>query len=798
MKRLTGKIVSIALAASMMMPLVTACGKKGSREVIDSDTPWYNVRTINIDVGGNPEDYDYRYTDYIGELDGQYVYRTSGSYVLPDDFNWETDDYTAYEFYEVHAFDSDGNITASVSVSDLLREEGLASKISIGSIDKIGDSLIVSFSAYEGDYEDVENYTATVDIANEAIADIKVADGGEFAQIVEDRGASDEGSVYIAGYTIRKFWLSGESNTSYLLAITAPDGSSEMIDLSQELPNQSIFNINTILDKGDNQALICGSSENSSIYIDLNLNDYSVAVAEDDYSWLDYDQYQLKTVDGFGTVKVDSQGIYVIDYANHGFEPVFLYENSNVNRYNVSNLTPVMISDERVVLAGSTYRFTYNYSADTTTSLVVFDRAESNPNVGKSVIRAASVGDYSYALCDAVCKFNDSNADYFIKFDTRYALQNYIDYSQITSDSDAGAYADSVMSELGNQLTIDLMAGEGPDIILDCSSFSQLNNPDYLIDLSDIFANDLGMDNYFGNILDIARYTDGAIYQAPLTFMLQGIATSSSNVEPGQVGFTFDQYAAFVDEVCNGTDPLGRGRMDFFINSMNGMIDLMVDENGNLNFDNDAFRALAQYTSENVLEQVSYDDEYYSSTEEAHEAYVNSISSYFEAVSGDKVIVGYPSYDARGPMVSSNASIGISAQSSNIDGCKEFVRLIFSDECQEIYGMSGGVPINRNAFETVANDYVTNHNAEVDRVLAHSTEAEIHAEGIDVSYADESDIAEFMSIVEGLRGNISASDGAVNAIIREEIPAYFEGQKSIDDVIRIIQDRVQTVISERS
>lgn len=34
-------------------------------------------------------------------------------------------------------------------------------------------------------------------------------------------------------------------------------------------------------------------------------------------------------------------------------------------------------------------------------------------------------------------------------------------------------------------------------------------------------------------------------------------------------------------------------------------------------------------------------------------------------------------------------------------------------------------------------------------------------------------------------------------IVKEEIPAYFAGQKSLDEVIKIINDRAKTYLNER-
>ena len=41
------------------------------------------------------------------------------------------------------------------------------------------------------------------------------------------------------------------------------------------------------------------------------------------------------------------------------------------------------------------------------------------------------------------------------------------------------------------------------------------------------------------------------------------------------------------------------------------------------------------------------------------------------------------------------------------------------------------------------------------------------------------------------------TDSAAIVIMNEEMPAYFEGQKSLDDVIKIIENRVNLMLKER-
>ena len=60
----------------------------------------------------------------------------------------------------------------------------------------------------------------------------------------------------------------------------------------------------------------------------------------------------------------------------------------------------------------------------------------------------------------------------------------------------------------------------------------------------------------------------------------------------------------------------------------------------------------------------------------------------------------------------------------------------------------------------------------------------------------EKDIDNLESIILSVSGAWS-QDQSVNLILIEEMPAYFTGQKSLEDVVKIAQDRVQKVLDER-
>ena len=60
----------------------------------------------------------------------------------------------------------------------------------------------------------------------------------------------------------------------------------------------------------------------------------------------------------------------------------------------------------------------------------------------------------------------------------------------------------------------------------------------------------------------------------------------------------------------------------------------------------------------------------------------------------------------------------------------------------------------------------------------------------------QDDIDSYRSICEGLSHRM-ISDSQIIDIVNEEIEPYFEGNKSLDDCIQVINSRVQIVLDER-
>ena len=790
--RLSASVLTLALGLS----LFTACGKSSgsSGRTIDGSSPWYNVETVIIPDDADISDYEYRYNQFAGFVDDKLVFRTSSSY-LP-----EGQDEASHQ-EELSAYDLDGNLVANIELMDRIRSLDLGASVMVYNTEKTNDGIRVIYYVYDEDYNTVGSFESCWNVNTGELSDPVTLESERYS---DELGSSMPMRTFAVGdKTIEYYYVWTEQANSILL-VNDGSGNETLIDLAQKLPTVDmgvVYDIPVIMEMSDDKALVCLGMSHEVVYAVLDLNTYDISVSQNDYSWLDDSVPDIRQVEGLGNVVINSDGVYSIDITNSQLNEIISYANSNVNRYAMDDLYPVMATDDRVVLTGVVQEPYVNGITGTNQMVImVLTKADSNPNAGKTVISIASIPGYSYALCDAVCRFNEQSDEYFAVFDTRYELDNFAQSATIGYGFDTlGVLCRDVNSELGNQLSVDLLAGDGPDIIIGGASYRQINNPNYLIDLSDYISNNLSESDYFMNVIDAAG-TSNAVYQIPISFCIAGITAPESDIEPGRRGFTFEEYSAFVSGPCNGADPMHYGKTDYFITLMNSMKDLMIGEDGYFNFDNDAFRALADYVDQNVNNPLELEEEglYFPEGDEACEMVLSGINTYHRRVmDSNKVFVGYPSYDGRGPLIVGHSSIAVSAQASSADGCLEFVSMVMSPECQRSFGCEYGIPVSRTAFDALANEYVDGFNRDLAVSLRDSSPEELRSMGLSWTEVDDSLIDSYLSIIESLNGSLYDVDAPVDSIIIEEIPGYFEGQKTLDEVISIVNNRARSITDER-
>lgn len=501
-------------------------------------------------------------------------------------------------------------------------------------------------------------------------------------------------------------------------------------------------------------------------------------------SWMvDYTDDQGKSY------SLKSDGVYRED------ELVLDFSDSYCNPYRAQGGCLIDATEDKYVIVVS-YMDQKTLSYELT--VLAFDKADTNPNAGKTILTVGFMGNIDYAIGTTIANFNSTSSDYFIK------AKSYEVNPQSTENKTNSRL--EIEAILTNSLMMDLINGEGPDILLNTSEYAQLNNDLYLIDLAEFMNESFEDGVIFDNVIKAMTSSDGKLYQVPVTFTVNGIIVDSK-IADGRTGFTFEEYKEYVDKTCNGKNPIAPygGQLETFDLIYPTMSELMYDEDGNLNMNNEVLEKIASYCLTNIgdrEEEPNIDNSYDGNllivqTNSYVEMPFISRYLYSNPVTKDLTLMGIPSVDGRGPSVSSSSSVAISSACCDEEGAKAFVKYLFTDS--SIYDEVGENPImveaSRNYARTIVDYMNRNYQSQIDNNPGvPNIESTLHSFGF--YYFEDSVIDEYINLLSSATCSTSC-DSNILLIINEEIQAYFAGQKTFDEVSGIIQNRAQTVIDER-
>ena len=656
---------------------------------------------------------------------------------------------------------------------------------------KDGIKLRLFNQLYPRDVKEKWYYTAELDLENGVLGELELLESIPNA-VYENDDTRYEKTYIIGDYSVTRF----EKGLSTSFEISK-DGKTKLVDLSTIKAFSNIIIGDYIVVSEKEILFVCWSANVK--FLSLNLETGEVKDKDEEYDWLNMLEYstRITSVDG-KTYITDQSGVKRINLEKKEFEEAFSFNSCNVNRYIFGRLRLLSAEDGRYVLTGSinhsdSLDLDFYSSSEDVPTIVVIEKADKNPNAGKIIITAAAAGDtyLSYEICEAIRIFNDTNEKYLIQIDSKLRFSDFVDYGNTDDDEERSRNFYIGVSQLGGQLAADILSGNGPDVILNAGDFDILQSEDYLVDLYSYINGKNGINeaDYFSNVIDAVKTNDKFFYM-PTGFCLEGICTKKDNVREDQTGFTFDEYAKLVHDVCNGADPMNASQIDVLCTLFALMDDTCI--NGReVNFDNEAFRALCEY----VKNEVIYDpDKEYSDDEGAWFDYYSSIGSTLNTQrhkASKQTLLGYPSPDSRGPEITIKTSIGISALSPSVvaDGAWEFIKFCLSDDIQEMIARSGDNPVSISVYDSTARTAFENCNK---CIIKENNMFNQHFPTV-----DESIIESYKKVL--LSGSkINNLDPAIIVVLREEIPPYFVDQKSLDEIIPIIKNRVTTILSERA
>ena len=749
--RLTSILLSLSLLAS-----VSSCASKGKEyEVIKADDPWYECERFMVSDMYSKNVYDFISFTTVGTYDNYVYVSVAASKKIPEDErNLKDLDYLKY--YEQ-------SILKLTLQGELIDKQDYISFSSEGYYKFLMKSWIS-----DGNLNTLE---ATFDTENGIYIDYYL--NGEPFEIPPVTNRYDvplrlTDMYTTSGYTVCLI------NPKYgqIISIESPDGS------RREMIPADIFNryvdLYTIIQGSDNNIIVVGSDDYEVCYASINLE----TGESTELTGLigNYDT-QIDTATGKSVAR-DYTGFNFVDEKTGDLTPVCSYCDINLPLDEVLESQLLYISDsgDEIILAHEIYTSAGSFDYE----LIHLTKSASNPNAGKTVLTLSNEEDAEPSNSDfyAMNLFNEQNPSFFIKYVIPYDITG----EYIEPDADILIFANPKADQSDSNKYIDL------------APYLNLNNGT---------ANE----EYFMNAIN-ASMTGDALYRVPLDISVSGIITASVNVPEGQTGFTYEQYLAFVDDVCNGNDPLYNtpgytmGKSACFTKLFMTMSDLFITD-GKVDLNNDSFRELVIFVDEHGVDNNDDGEEGHSSAVseivssiETHNAilegklgavygtfysfehYIDCYEEYGEGLG----IYGLPSPDGRAPQTVSYEFVSVMADTRYPEACAEFVKVMMSYEaqCKTTYAN----PINRRALRTIAESELDYYNESV------------ISDGLpDTNPLSPDTIDKYINLMSSSYIGMNAGDD-IEIILREESSSYFSGSKSLDDVIPVMEKRIQTVINE--
>lgn len=494
----------------------------------------------------------------------------------------------------------------------------------------------------------------------------------------------------------------------------------------------------------------------------------------------------------------DSSKLYEYDMNTQSSTEVLDWLDSDINGQYIQAVSTT--SEGKLVVVIS------DWSQGTTTNeLVLLTKTKADQVSQKQVITIGSLY-VDQMLQNSAVAFNKSNETYRIK------IKNYVDNNIAWTEN---TYSDA-MTAMNNDIT----SGSGPDI------FNMSYDSDYkgyvakgiIEDLNPYLEKStlLKKDSFLPEILN-AYTIDGVLTCIPSSFSVQTIFGKTSQVGD-KMGWSFDDMLAFIDQNPDTEVFEYATNMQMLSYCLMGNQDSFLDAGaGTCSFDSPEFKKVLEFAARFPKEFAENSETALPFRLQAGEVLLNTISIYGMeelqmnlAMFGEPVTaIGYPTTDGTpgNMLMPGGGSYAISSKSKVKDGAWTFVEFVLANQKSDDR-FSYGLPTRSDLLEEVfaksmKEEYVTDENG--DPVLDENGEPMIQPKGswgyngwdyeIQVSTQEEVDLVK--ELISNSRLS-STSDSQIVKIINEEAEPYFAGQKSVDEVAKIIQSRVQIYLSENS
>ena len=444
------------------------------------------------------------------------------------------------------------------------------------------------------------------------------------------------------------------------------------------------------------------------------------------------------------------------------------------------------------------------YSNEPTTSIVILTKVPASSVAQKQVLTLA-VMYLDWNMQQQVVKFNRSSPD------TRIEILDYSEYNT-PDDYSAGQ----------TKLNTEIMAGNLPDMLnLSGLSWNKLASRGFLTDLKPYVERDEELKGQlFDNVLR-ALENNGKLYRTASSFQIQTVI-GASDVVGDKPGWTLAEFNAALKQMPAGCDPFNIGMTrDEIFNTLLGMeMNKLIDwSTGKCTFDTPRFTDLLKLASQFPKEfdwsdyEWSQEDEEISRISEGRQMLMQTWISDFESIQmydavfgGEATYIGYPVSEGVGSAISFNdEGYAITSKCRNKDAAWQFLRTLFTERYQTRNTWS--FPTNRNAFQKNLERAMTPQyrmDGEGNYILDENGNKIEESRGgwswgpvqIELKALSQEQADKLLELIE-TTDRVNLYDEEIMQIILADCEAYFSGQKSAEEVGRLLQSKMNIYINEQ-
>ncbi len=778
------RVLASLMVVSMILSMAGCKKKSGSAKYEDSptlvkeDDPYYSAKMIELKMETDPEkEVETAFVEKVRFVGDMILYNYHVNYKMPKDVGF---DFMAYQVNRQEFYDLSGNKILNLDTRPNESQVAVAADKN-GTLYQVAGRLDSSM-AYHFELDKVEDgewvrcfYLPKLDQAPSFNGTLQILDNGSFMIALN-------GSMIIYSGEGKKLCEVNDFGRSLTSKVFTVGGKYYVLSRKNTLENDG----EPMLKELDITTGKLGQGRDASKLV----KNGSIMDAED------------------GIYVASSSKILKYNLEKDSLEVLFDWNETDVNMGPMKNAFFLSKGDDELYAVYSDYLTLKRAKA----MLVCLKKADKNPHAGKKLITVGS--DYlDSSFQNFVSIYNsDPNRE------CRIIQRCYSEELRIQGkDPDEQNYEDYVRQ--------DILSGTAPDIILNFDKCTSLFNENIMVDLKPYIDGENGLDRstLYDNVLT-AYEKNGKQYFMPLSICLNYLLVNDEYI-PKDADWT---YKGFLD--CGNSMPENVSFCETMLKSqllstlyMTSAGQFVDYEKQQVNFDTEDFYTMMDiantfgvdkieeasyesmsYTEDGVL-VVTYEeasDPYYKEQEKFKEGltatliqFTLGVSSYGENLEllGTKgSFRGYPGKDGSGNYAETELSVGIPVCSKNRNSAWEVIRALYEDEAQLTITETFAIPVTKSAYRKDAERDLQDLQAEWDKyaddpvVLAH-----MHLPEVKNEYIDQLE-QEILRV-----DRVSEQDYAIRMIMLEEAEAYFAGDRTKEDVAKIINNRASTAIRER-